>query len=86
MVQKLLAERFGFKFNREIREIPVYSLSVSKSGPRLEKSKSDPDALLDQTGNGNDGQQDWRYSNNSMGDFAGFFNLSWKSRLWIRRG
>jgi uncharacterized protein (TIGR03435 family) len=39
MLQGLLAEHFGLKLNRELREQPVYLLTVAKNGPKLEPSK-----------------------------------------------
>lgn len=35
MLQNLLAERFKLKIHRETRKMPVYSLVVSKGGPKL---------------------------------------------------
>jgi uncharacterized protein (TIGR03435 family) len=45
MVQKLLADRFQFAFHRDKWELSVYALSVAKSGSKLAKSQSDPNAL-----------------------------------------
>ena len=39
MLQALLAERFRLKIRREIKEQPVYVLTVGKNGPRLQLSK-----------------------------------------------
>lgn len=33
--QSLLADRFGFRFHRETREMPIYSLLVAKTGSKL---------------------------------------------------
>jgi uncharacterized protein (TIGR03435 family) len=38
MLQRLLAERFKLTVRREMKEIPVYSIAVSKTGPKLKKS------------------------------------------------
>lgn len=35
MIEKLLADRFGLKFHREMRELPVYAIRVAKGGPKL---------------------------------------------------
>ena len=35
MLQNMLAERFHLKAHKEIRNVPVYALVVSKDGPRL---------------------------------------------------
>jgi uncharacterized protein (TIGR03435 family) len=45
MVQKLLADRFQLKFHRETRELPVYTITLAKGGPRLTKSAGDPNAI-----------------------------------------
>ena len=45
MLQKLLTTRFGLQMHHDKRELSVYALSIAKSGPKLDKSKSDPDAL-----------------------------------------
>jgi uncharacterized protein (TIGR03435 family) len=39
MMQSLLATRFQFKFHREVRQLPVYSLLVEKSGAKLTPHK-----------------------------------------------
>ena len=70
MLQKLLADRFKITFHREKRELSIYAITVLKSGPKLATSKSDPNALADQTGNGNGSQQMVKYTNNSMAEFA----------------
>jgi uncharacterized protein (TIGR03435 family) len=38
MLQKLLADRFKLTIRRDVKEIPVYALGVSKTGPKLKKS------------------------------------------------
>ncbi len=45
MVRQVLAERFGLKFHRETKELPVYALVVAKNGPKLTKSEGDPNGL-----------------------------------------
>jgi uncharacterized protein (TIGR03435 family) len=35
MMQALLEDRFGVKVHREVRQVPVYELTVGKGGPRL---------------------------------------------------
>jgi uncharacterized protein (TIGR03435 family) len=41
MLQSLLAERFKLRIRREVRDTPVYALSVSKSGPKLKRAPID---------------------------------------------
>ena len=36
MLQTLLADRFALKVHREMRELPMYALVVSKNGPKLQ--------------------------------------------------
>src|SRR5260370_13420898 len=38
MLRALLEERFRLKFHRETREVPIYSLTVAKSGLKLQPS------------------------------------------------
>lgn len=41
MLQTLLADRFQLKFHKETRELPVYELSVAKSGSKLQDTRPD---------------------------------------------
>jgi uncharacterized protein (TIGR03435 family) len=41
MMQRLLEERFHLKIRREIRESPVYAMTVGKDGSKLQPSKDD---------------------------------------------
>ncbi len=70
MLQKLLADRFQLTFHRDKRELPVYTVTVLKSGSKLSPTKSDPNSLADQTGNGGNNRQDWAFTNSSIADFA----------------
>jgi len=45
IIQKLLADRFQVKFHREKRELPVYAITVIKTGAKFTKSQSDPNGL-----------------------------------------
>jgi uncharacterized protein (TIGR03435 family) len=42
MLQELLAERFQVQLHRESRVLPVYSLTVAKSGPKLKPAEKLP--------------------------------------------
>lgn len=70
MLQKLLTARFGLEMHHDRRELPVYALTVAKGGPKIGKSKSDPDALSDQSGHGIGSQQYMKFTNDAMSDFA----------------
>jgi uncharacterized protein (TIGR03435 family) len=41
MMQRLLEERFHLKIRHEIRELPVYVMTVAKDGPKLQTTKDD---------------------------------------------
>jgi uncharacterized protein (TIGR03435 family) len=42
MLQTLLGKRFELRAHREEKEVPVYALEVTPSGPKLQKSAIDP--------------------------------------------
>jgi uncharacterized protein (TIGR03435 family) len=42
MLQTLLEERFGLKFHKEGKEVPIYSLVAGKNGPKLKKAEELP--------------------------------------------
>jgi uncharacterized protein (TIGR03435 family) len=69
MLQKLMVERFQFKFHRDKKEMSVYVLSVAKSGPKLTKSEGDPNGLPGLFFRGKLGDLGVRNAN--MGDFCG---------------
>ena len=70
MLQKLLATRFGLQMHPDKRELSVYALTIAKGGPKLEKSKSEPEALSDSSGHGIGAQQYMKFTNLSMAGFA----------------
>ena len=45
MIQKLLADRFQLTFHKDKKELPVYVLSVAKTGSKLTKDDSAPNGL-----------------------------------------
>ena len=66
MVRKLLTERFGLKAHNEQREMPVFALRLSKDGPKLTPSKSDPATKPNQQVNNGPGYRALRFTNFSM--------------------
>jgi uncharacterized protein (TIGR03435 family) len=42
MLQNLLKERFHLTFHHETKDLPMYSLTVGKSGPKFKESPEDP--------------------------------------------
>jgi uncharacterized protein (TIGR03435 family) len=46
MFKKLLAERFQLKFHLEKRELPAYTITVLKAGPKFSASTADPNTGL----------------------------------------
>jgi uncharacterized protein (TIGR03435 family) len=69
MLQKMIAERFKLTFHKEKKELPVYVLSVGKTGPKLTKSEGDPNGLPGLFFRGKLGDLGVRNAN--MGDFTG---------------
>ena len=45
MVRSLLADRFHFKFHRETRELPIYALTVARSGSKLKDTTLVPESI-----------------------------------------
>jgi len=70
LMRKLLAERFGLKMHFEQRVVPVYALTVAKSGAKLDASKGDPNGLPDERLLRNGGEQTIKMVNANMGDLA----------------
>lgn len=44
MFQQILAERFNVRTHHEMRELPIYQLTVGKNGPKLKTSAPEPSA------------------------------------------
>jgi len=70
MMQKILAERFALKLHHEQRVMPVYALTVGKSGPKLTPNTSDPNGWMDQQNNMSNGRDVEDMKNTSMADLA----------------
>jgi uncharacterized protein (TIGR03435 family) len=75
MIRALLADRFRFAAHRESREVPVYSITVAKGGPRLRTSSGSETAALTpripSRASGNEaGAGHLVFRNESMSDFA----------------
>ena len=70
MLRKLLAERFGLVMHSEQRELPVYALTVAKGGPKMARSKGDPNGLPNDDDGQNGGQRSVRMENTTMGEFV----------------
>jgi len=68
IIRKLLAERYGLKFHEDTKELPVYVLSVAKTGSKLTRSGSDPSSP---PGLGFRGPGRMIVRNASMAEFAG---------------
>ena len=45
MIQKLLADRFQLKFHYEKRDLPVYAITIAKTGSKLITSQDDPKGI-----------------------------------------
>lgn len=68
MVQKMLADRFQLTFHREKKELSVYAIAVTKTGPKLTKEESDPNGLPGFGG----GPRGMNVRNATMAEFAEF--------------
>jgi uncharacterized protein (TIGR03435 family) len=66
MVQKLLADRFQLTLRHDKRELPVYAITVAKSGPKMIRNDSDPNGLPVF----NVGPRALRFTNATMTEFA----------------
>jgi uncharacterized protein (TIGR03435 family) len=69
MVQKLVADRFQLTFHNEKKELPVYAITVAKTGAKLTLDESNPNGL---PGYGGDGRGGMRVVNSTIAEFASF--------------
>ncbi len=82
MVKKLMADRFQLKFHSEKRELAVYALTVAKTGPKLNRSQSDPSAP---PGTGIRPPGNFGATNATMADIAEAMQQgAWTGRWWTR--
>ena len=70
LIRKILAERFGLVFHHEPREMPVFALTVAKSGPKMIADTSDPNGLLHQQNGNSNGRHVEDLKNASMADIV----------------
>jgi uncharacterized protein (TIGR03435 family) len=68
MLQKLLADRFGFKFHRERRELPVFALRIAKGGSKLVPA-ADPTAKSEEHSEGHGLETTRSYVSAPIADF-----------------
>jgi uncharacterized protein (TIGR03435 family) len=68
MVRKLLADRFQLTFHTEKKELPVYAITVAKSGAKLTKNEGNPNGNPGYGG----GPAGMRVMNSTIAEFAGF--------------
>ena len=67
MYQKLLADRFHLRSHREMREMPIYALTVAKGGPRL--TPADPSEPVN-AGNAGGIERTMKFTNMPMQELA----------------
>ncbi len=71
-LQSLLADRFGFRYHRETREIPIYSLVVAKNGPKMKVHTEGGGSGMD--GTGENGRSHLTARNQTMTRFLTYIN------------
>jgi uncharacterized protein (TIGR03435 family) len=70
MLQKLLENRFALKLHRDKRDLSIYAIKLAKGGPKMTRSPQNSYGLPTQSGHGHGSQQQRKFTNNSMSDFA----------------
>jgi uncharacterized protein (TIGR03435 family) len=70
MIQKLLADRFQLKFHFEKRELPVYAITIGKTGAKLIQSQDDPKGLPGWGGGRNPSGMIMTFRNSPMSQFT----------------
>jgi uncharacterized protein (TIGR03435 family) len=72
LLQPLLAERFKLRFHRETKQLPVYSMTVAKGGPKLKPHVGDDEpTMTGRTGSGKASIADTRTSVAKLADTLG---------------
>jgi len=66
MIRKLLADRFQLTVHHEKRELPVYAITIAKSGPKLVENDNDPNGVWD----GGISPRSLGYKNMTMAELA----------------
>src|SRR5260370_7763990 len=88
MPQSLLADRFKLQVHWDTREVPVYSLTVAKGGPKLRHSDQPEDDLprvrTPASAGGTETPSGVSYTHESMADFP--WALSRMARVGDRQG
>jgi uncharacterized protein (TIGR03435 family) len=69
MLQKLLSDRFDLKLHHDKRDLSIYAIKVAKGGPKITRSTA-TSSLPSQSGHGHGTQQQRKFTNNTMSDFA----------------
>jgi uncharacterized protein (TIGR03435 family) len=69
MVQKLISDRFQLTFHTEKRELPVYAITLAKTGAKLTRDENNPNGLPSYNGGGPGGM---RVENSTIAEFASF--------------
>ena len=72
MLRSLMQERLGLRFHKDTRELVRVTMQIGRGGIKFKPTTYKGIDLPDQTGNSNAGTQDWRITNNTMTEFAGF--------------
>ena len=68
LLQPLLEERFKLRFHRETKQLPVYSLTVAKGGPKLKPHVGDDEPTM--SGRTGSGKASLTWTKTSMAKFA----------------
>ena len=70
LMRKILEERFGLQLHHEQREMPVFALTVARSGLKMMVNTSDPDGWFHQQNGESNGRHVESLKNASVADLA----------------